>query len=184
MIVTFNSTAHVGDVAPTLARRKGAEINTVAASCNIKILGGQPIDANWGNLSCDVRASSRADVFSFLEYLKAPTVTLQPYDLDLFLAQETPQIVSMVQANFAQFSPQLTDIPPDEVVSTLQEITLKCMAYQPEEVLKPEFDQWRTGERPDVDNEAWLEIKAQQDAAEEESRRLAAQDPWSMDHGF
>lgn len=181
MLICVNLTAHMGEnTAPTLARRKGAEIHEIAKSCNIRILAGQPLpgNADWGHLACDIHFSSREHVFSFIEYLHAPTVTLQPYDLDVFLARESPQIASMVQANFATFAPQLTDIPPDEVVSTLQEITLKCMAYQPEEVLKPEFDQWRTGERPDIDDEAWLELDQQQKAREAEELRAATADPY------
>lgn len=180
MIVTFSIKQLMGDTPPTLWSRKGQAIfDSAKKDFGITNNGATSLDGNWSTLALDVRGSTRDAVLEYLTFLGAASVRLQPYDCDLFLANETDDVKALVQLNWSRlYSGQ--ELEPDEIVTAFTQMVLAVMTHKPEQKAQfdPDSEYDLNGNfigRREIRDAAFIEMEEARQAQEREASRAANQ---------
>jgi hypothetical protein len=182
MIAMFSLKTLFQGVPPPLLFRAGVEFRENALSSQgIQIDAAQSLDGDdWSAMSMNISNASRAGLYSFLQTFGCVAVTVQSRDLGMLIGNDLFR--TAIAANFSMFAPQLTNLPPDQLFDTLEQIAMVVLKYQPEEKNAPDPFYRESNEdrqRKQIEDETFMELHAQQEATEKEAMRVTVDGFWS-----
>jgi hypothetical protein len=131
---------------------------------------------DWSQLSLDLSGTNPQALYGFLSAVGAVSVTVQPKDFNVLIGNALFR--DAIAANFDRFRPQLTDLPPDELFETLEQIAGVVLQHVPEQNIGRTQDPFyretdEDRQHQQIENETQLQLIQEQAKADEEANRVA-----------